>query len=229
MRFTDGLRCLALVAALAGTALLGLARAADEKNEGFTDLFNGRDLSGWKTRLDPKAKDADPARTWTVKDGIIVCTGHPNGFFYTDQSYKNYVLVYDWRYKRPDGLTNDDAFRGNSGCLVHIHNPEQPVTGGVWPQCVEVQGMNRDHGRLIPLKTTLAEAKFDREAKNKATHPVGQWNTTEITCTADGSISAKINGTPVSSGRSGLTEGMIGFQSEGAEIHFRNIRLKHIR
>jgi hypothetical protein len=219
------LRCVALAAALASTVLFGSATAADDKSEGFTDLFNGRDLRGWKTFLSPKAKDADPAKTWTVKDGVIICTGHPNGFFYTDKSYKDYVLLYDWLYKRPEGLTNEDKFLGNSGCLVHIHDPEKPVAGGVWPQCVEVQGMNRDHGRLIPLRTK-GEGKFDREAKNKATHPVGEWNTTEIICKGDGSITAKINGTRVSSGRFALTEGRIGFQSEGAEIHFRNIKIK---
>jgi hypothetical protein len=228
MRFTDLLRYLTLVVLLAGTALLGSAIAADAKDEGFTDFFNGKDFTGWNTFIDPKAKDADPAKTWTIKDGIIICTGHPYGFFYTDKSYKDYVIVYDWRYKRPEALTNENAFKGNSGCLVHIHNPEQPVTGGVWPQCVEVQGMNLNHGMLIFLKTK-GKGQFDREAKNRATHPVGQWNTTEITCKGDGSITAKINGTQVSSGRSDLTEGMIGFQSEGAEIHFRNIKIKQIK
>jgi hypothetical protein len=36
----------------------------------------------------------------------------------------------------------------------------------------------------------------------------------------------KVNGVPVSSGKTELTEGPIGRQSEGAEIHFRNIVLK---
>jgi hypothetical protein len=228
MHVTRLLRFLTLAALLAGAALLGSATAAD-KEEGFTDLFNGKDLTGWKTFLDPKAKEADPAKTWTVTDGIIICTGRPNGFFYTDKSYKDYVLLYDWQYKRPEGLTREDDFKGNSGCLVHIHNPEQPAVGGVWPQCVEVQGMNYNHGMLIYLKAKGPKPKFDRAAKNKATHPVGQWNTTEITCKGDGSITAKINGTEVSSGRSDLTEGMIGFQSEGAEIHFRNIKIKEMK
>jgi Domain of Unknown Function (DUF1080) len=226
MRWADSLRYLTLATLLAGTALFSAATAADE---GFVDLFNGKDFTGWKMFLDPKAKDADPAKTWSVKDGIIICTGRPNGFFYTDKSYKDYVLDYDWRYKRPEGLTSEATFKGNSGCLVHIHDPEHPAVGGVWPQCIEVQGMNLNHGQILYLKTTGDKASFDREAKNKATKPVGEWNTTEITCKADGTITAKINGTPVSSGKSQLTEGMIGFQSEGAEIHFRNIRLKHIK
>jgi hypothetical protein len=70
--------------------------------------------------------------------------------------------------------------------------------------------------------------KYDIEARNKATNKVGEWNTTEILC-QDGSIMAKINGTEVSSGKGELTEGMIGFQSEGAEVHFRNIKVKELK
>jgi hypothetical protein len=88
--------------------------------------------------------------------------------------------------------------------------------------------MNRDHGMLLFLQCK-GKGTFDRAAKDKATKPVGEWNTTEITCAADGTITAKINGTPVSSGKGELTEGVIGFQSEGAEIHFRNIKIKDMK
>ena len=228
MRCTGLLRCVTLTVLLAGTVLFPSATTAEDKKEGFTELFNGKDFTGWKFFLDPKAKDADPTKTWSVKDAIIVCTGHPNGFFYSDKSFKDYVLEYDWQYKRPEGLTKDETFRGNSGCLVHIQNPDQPAVGGVWPQCVEVQGMNLNHGMLYFLKTKGTQ-KYNKAAKDQATKPVGEWNTTEITCQADGTISAKINGSAVSTGKSELTEGRIGFQSEGAEIHFRNIRIKQMK
>jgi hypothetical protein len=210
---------------LAGVLTAGAALScpAAAKEEGFQPLFNGKDLTGWKFFL--ANKDADPATTWSVRDGIIICTGKPNGYFYTDKSYKNYVLRYDWKYQRPSGLVDDSKFTGNSGALVHIREPHK-----VWPKCVEVQGMNRDHGLLLGVAgVKLTGAKFDRAAKDRATKPVGEWNTTEIVCKADGSITAQINGTPVSSGTSPLTEGPIGFQSEGAEIHFRNIVLKELK
>jgi hypothetical protein len=213
------LGCAALLAAFG----LGATAADDNKDkDGFTPLFNGKDFTGWKFAVQG---GKDPDKTWSVREGVIVCTGRPNGFFYTDKSYKDYVLRYDWRYKRPGNLTDDAKFGGNSGCLVHIHDPGTPAVGGVWPQCVEVQGMNRDHGKLLFLKTK-GKGQWDKEAKDKATRPVGEWNTTEIVCQGDGSITCKINGTPVSSGKSDLTEGMIGFQSEGAEIHFRAIKIK---
>ncbi len=210
------------LALLTAVLLLGSVSAADDKNDqGFVDLFNGKDFTGWKVILQ---KDAPPEKTYSFQDGVIICTGRPNGYFYSDKSYKNYVIRYDWRYKRPDSLQDDSKFTGNSGCLVHIQPPHK-----VWPKCVEVQGMNRDHGLLIFIQCKKIDARFDRDAKNKATKPVGEWNTTEITCGADGSITAKINGTEVSTGKGELSEGMIGFQSEGAEIHFRNIKIKEMK
>jgi hypothetical protein len=213
--------CSALLAVLSLAVHPAGAQKVD-KAEGFTPLFNGTDLAGWKTRFG-KSK-LDTSKTFTVHGKALVVSGHPNGFIYTDKSYKNYVLRYDWRYKRPKGLKDDARFTGNSGCLVHIHNPTRPAVSGLWPQCVEVQGMNRDHGKLLFLEAK-GTARFDKEAKDRAVRKVGEWNTTEITCKADGTISVRINGTEVSSGKSDLTEGHIGFQSEGAEIHLRNILL----
>jgi hypothetical protein len=212
-----------LLALVLPAILLGPAWADDKDDAGFNSLFNGKNFDGWKMIL--ANKDADPAKTWSIKDGVIICTGRPNGYFYTDKNYKNYILRYDWQYARPANLADDSKFGGNSGALVHIHEPHK-----VWPKCIEVQGMNRDHGKLIGVSgVKLAGEKFDRPAKEKATKPVGEWNTTEIICKADGSIQASINGTEVSSGKSDLTEGPIGFQSEGAEIHFRNIKIKEMK
>jgi hypothetical protein len=193
----------------------GVAAANKADAGAFAPLFNGKDLTGFKTFLDPKAGDADPAKTWIVEDGVIRCTGKPSGYFYTDKSYSNYVLRYDWRY--PAG----SAPSSNSGCLVHIHPPHT-----LWPQAVEPQGRYFDHGKLFFIKVKPIEQKFDADALKRAEKPIGEWNTTEITCEPDGAVSVKVNGVPVSSGKTELTEGPIGWQSEGAEIHFRKIELK---
>jgi hypothetical protein len=42
----------------------------------------------------------------------------------------------------------------------------------------------------------------------------------------DGSLSVSINGVPVATGKSALTSGPIGFQSEGARVHFKDIKIK---
>src|SRR5262245_2228049 len=149
----------------------GTAPADDKPDDGFEALFNGKDLKGFKFFLDPKAKDADPAKTWSVVDGTIRCTGKPHGYFYTERSFKNYVLRYDWRY--PAGSDP----KSNSGCLVHIQPPH-----AIWPKSVEPQGRYFDHGKLFfPGGVKPLEQKFDAEAQKKALQPIGEWGTTEIT------------------------------------------------
>src|SRR5262249_25042878 len=198
-----------------GMLLLGATVGEEKKDdEGFTKLFNGKDLTGLKVILQG---NADPEKTFSVEKAVIICTGKPNGYFYTDKSYKNYVVRYDWKYARPDGLEDEEKFLGNSGCLVHIQGEHK-----VWPKCVEVQGMNRDHGMIFAIGGAKGKYTFNREALRKARKPVGEWNTTEIIC-KDGEITSKVNGTQVATGKGELDEGQIGWQSEGAEIHFRNI------
>ena len=204
-----------VTAALLGALVvwLGTSRAGEGD---FKNLFNGKNLEGWKFEVGK----ADPEKTFMVKKGIIVVSGSPNGYFYTDKSYKNYILRFDWRYKRPKDLEDDEKFLGNSGLLVHIQEPHR-----VWPKCVEVQGMNKEHGRIFGLGKFEAKFNFDAKALKKARKPVGEWNTTEV-LVKDGAITSKVNGAQISTGKSELTEGPFGFQSEGAEIHFKNIKIK---
>jgi hypothetical protein len=208
------LRIVTALGILAGAASLN-SRADD--GDGFATLFNGKDLSGWKTLV---AGKADSGKTFFVRDGVIVVSGSPAGYFYTDKSFKNYVLRFDWRYKRPADLTDEEKFGGNSGLLVHIQLPHR-----VWPKCVEVQGENRTHGNIFAIEGAKGKFTFDRKALKKVRNPVGDWNTTEVIC-RDGAITSKVNGTQVSTGKGDLTEGPFGFQSEGAELHFKNIKIK---
>jgi hypothetical protein len=203
--------------ALASVVLLAFGAFAADKDEGWTRLFNGKDLTGLKVQFKDADKGADPAKAFSVKDGSLVVSGKPTCYVYTDKSYKSYVLRFDWRF--PEGSSPDS----NSGCLVHIQTPHK-----VMPKSVEPQGRYKDHGKLFFLGVKGA-GKFDQEAHKKALRPMGQWSTTEVTCNADGTVSVKLNGVPVSSGKTELTSGPIGFQCEGSEIHFRNIQIKEMK
>jgi hypothetical protein len=188
----------------------------EEKNtDGWVPLFNGKDLTGLKVQFKEKAKDADPNKTFTVKDSALIVSGKPTCYIYTEKSYKDYVLTFDWRFPK-DSLPDS-----NSGCLVHIQEPYTLVM----PKSVEPQGRYKDHGKLFFVRVK-GEGTFDEAAHKKALKPMGEWSTTEVTCQADGTVSVKLNGVPVSQGKTELTSGPIGFQCEGWEIHFRNIKIK---
>jgi len=214
------LRCgVALVFAVLFTPL---SHAEDVGEEGWTDLFNGKNLDGWKFYMGGKSEEN--GGVFSVQDGVIVCTGRPSGYMYTPKSYSNYTLQFDLAFARPEGLEDDTKFRGNSGCLIHVADRNAL---GVWPRSVEVQGMNRQLGLILPIPRSLKCTRtFDAALSAKARKPIGEFNLVEIEVKG-GDMVIELNGRVVSTvGKCELTEGPIGFQSEGVETHWRNIRIR---
>src|SRR5262249_39822807 len=81
---------------------------ADNKDD-WSSLFNGKDLTGLKVHFKDADKDADPAKTFSVKDGALIVSGKPTCYIYTEKSYKDYVVTFEWRF--PEGSAPDS----NSG------------------------------------------------------------------------------------------------------------------
>src|SRR5688572_25392452 len=76
--------------------LLCLPIAAHAEEDGFTPLFNGRDLANWvNVNCAPD--------TWSVRDGVIACTGKPKGMLRTPRQYENFILELEWRHLRSGG------------------------------------------------------------------------------------------------------------------------------
>jgi hypothetical protein len=220
MRTLAFLSALLLVAA--AFAAVPLSAAEDDKEAPkFVPIFNGKNLDGWVAVLG--GKEAEAGTTFTVKEGALVISGKPAGYVATKKSFEDYTIKYDWKFVRPAKLEDDEKFGGNSGLLIHIQGPPAK---GVWPKCLEVQGMNRQHGQLLNVSGAKGGPyKFDQAALKKARKRVGEWNTTEVTVKG-GQVVVKVNGTEVASGKSELTKGPIGFQSEGSELHIKNVAVR---
>lgn len=191
-------------------------------------LFDGKSLDGWAHHLvDPDVKMED---VWSVQDRVLVCKGEPLGYLYTKGEYKNFRLMLQWRWapgKKP----------GNSGVLLRITG--EPI--GFMPKCLEAQLKNGSAGdiwafrgfqltgpkdRLREVKGNPALGDFPGVAamKNLEKEP-GQWNSYQIVLRGD-KMTVRVNGEKVNEATGcGVVAGKIGLQSEGAEIHFRRIRL----
>jgi hypothetical protein len=187
-------------------------------------LFNGEDLSGWTAVLSEENAKAEDV--WTVKDGVLYCTGKPNGYIRTDRDFKDYTLTLQWRF--PEGSTG-----GNSGVLVHT---SEPGAIGIWPKSIEVQLFSENAGDFWVIGTDLDvenedERKMGRRHLNltdDSEKPIGEWNQMEIVCEGD-TISVKVNGELVNSATNcTVTEGAISLQSEGVPIEFRDVVLTPI-
>jgi hypothetical protein len=209
---------------VAAAAVLGIGFSSVNANEDgkWTDLLAGENLEGFRFYFGKDKTDNDG--TFSIKDGMLICSGRPAGYMCTKKSYSDFVIQFELAFKRPDDLTDEKKFRGNSGCLIHIGEKNAL---GVWPRSIEVQGMQRGLGLILPIpRDVKCERTLDAEARDKVLKPVGQFNLVEIDVKG-GDMKISVNGTLVST-VSGceLTEGPIGFQSEGAETHWKNIRIR---
>jgi hypothetical protein len=193
------------------------ARAAEE----FRPLFNGKDLTGWvPVNVAPE--------TFTVRDGLVVSTGKPNGFLRTDRHYENFIVELEYRHLVP---------LGNAG--VFIWSDALPFVGKPFSRAIEVQildGRNSDvytsHGDVFAIQGATMRPdrphpkgsmrSLPREQRAK---PAPEWNHYRITC-KDGTITLAVNGKDVSGGSDCVPrKGYICLEAEGSECHFRNIRI----
>ena len=159
-----------------------LAQEADKPivPTGKVELFNGKDLTGWVSFL---KDNADAAGTWSVQDGLLKCTGKPNGYLRTEKNYADYKVTVEWKFTKP----------GNTGVLVHMHQPEK-----IWPLTVECQGMHDHQGDMYFWSgSKCAELTKGPKVARKAADaekPVGEWNTFQVICAKD-TITILVNGT----------------------------------
>ena len=192
--------------------------------EGFKPLFNGNNFEGWhNVNCGPK--------TWTVKDGMIHCTGKPIGELRTTKMYENFILEVEWRHLKS---------RGNAGIFVWAD--AYPAKGQPFHRGVEVQVLENAYGntrgytthgdifpihgaKMTPINGRGGSRAFPTENRSK---PSPQWNHYRIVCN-DGEISLAVNGKVVTGGKAAKPrKGYICLESEGSPVQFRNIKIKEL-
>lgn len=178
-------------------------------------LFNGRDLTGWKWVAGDGKTPLE--NVWKVEDGILKCNGKPAGYIRTEKDYTNYILRLQWRFSKP----------GNSGVLMRMIGEDK-----VWPRSIEAQLHHQNAGDIwnidkFPMKVDMARTQDRHTVKLKPTNerPMGEWNDYEITLVGS-NLEMKVNGLVQNTATEVLeTPGKLCLQSEGAAIEFRNIML----
>ena len=182
-----------------------------------TQLFNGKDLTGWSFSLAPDS-DAEADDVFGVENGVITIAGQPFGYMITDGVYGNYTLHVEWRW------VDEPA---NSGIFV-LAEPGD----GLWPRCAEVNLMAGHAGDMIASGGSafeeLPEGRFLRTTVESPEKPAGEWNTAEVICNGN-HIQAFVNGTLMNEAHFDRTEGHIALQSEGGPLEVRNVYLVPIK
>ena len=210
-----------------------LPPAADEdgvKAGGFTKIFDGNTLNGWKHTPD--------ITHWKAIQGILKHDGKPGPTkdMWTEKSYGDFTLVCDWRWSgrgpkktqpkvMPDGSTNGTVeieefdngiyLRGNTKSQVKLWN--WPIGSG------EVYGYRTDANMPPEIKAGVTP-------KANADKPIGEWNRTMVTLKGD-RLTVSLNGKLVIDNAQlpGVpASGPIGLQHHGSAIDFANLWIKEL-
>ena len=205
---------------------------------GFTALFDGESLSGWRGRphFDPAAEaalapeeraakqaewDADMRQHWKVEGGEIVSDGH-GVFLTTDHDYGDFELHLEWML--PESCADSGIYlRGNPqvqiwdpDCERDFQHGNQKGSGGLWNNPADSPGK-------WPLE--------------RADSPTGAWNTTRVRMQGE-HVTVILNdrivvddarlanffaaGTPLPE------KGPIQIQTHGAPMRVRNVAIREL-
>ncbi|MEA5129381.1 MAG: DUF1080 domain-containing protein [Proteiniphilum sp.] len=186
-------------------------------------IFNGKDLSNWNFVVENNAVPGDQVYTVT-EEGVISIKGEPLGYMYTKEKYGNFTLELEYRW---------EGEATNSGVFILIEDPANPFPRGI--ECQLAAGKAGDFVLLNGSdlnEYTLPEGITERpkfpvigKMQPSSEKPTGEWNKMKITA-IDGAISVYVNDILQNQATSKVKEGHIGLQSEGKEVHFRNLVIR---
>lgn len=208
-------------------------------------LFDGHGLDQFDTFLKIQGLNKDPDHVFQVEKNIIHVSGKEFGYIITKQEYQDYYLRAEFKWGEGTYAPREGHAR-DSGILYNIQGPQK-----VWPRSLEFQileGGTGDFwltdGGAVTARGTRATGpegkavKIDRIAKGpskditgyrdplgEVEKPHGKWNRLELVVQGD-HVKHLVNGKLVNEGTEAFpSSGKVLFQSEGAEIFFRNIKL----
>ena len=209
-------------------------------------LFDGRDFTHFDTFLKEHGLNNDPDHVFGVVNGVIHVSGKEFGYLITKQEFANYYLRAEFKWGEGTYAPRAGQAR-DSGILYHVQGPQK-----VWPTSVEFQIIEGGTGdfwmtdggaltgpngvRVIGPPGTAF--KIDRIGKGpwnnvagyrdpvgELERPHGQWNLLELVAQGD-HVKQFVNGKLANEGSEAFpSSGKILFQSEGAELFFRKIKL----
>ena len=208
---------------------------ADPNEKGYVNLFNGKDLSGWKGLVDnpisrpkmsadqlkQKQEKADDIMraNWKVEDGLLVYEGHSFDNLCSEKAYGDFEMTVDWKLD-PNGEEPDAGvyLRGTPQVQIwdirRTNVGAQVGSGGLY---------NNQQHRSTP--TSVEDNKL------------GEWNTFYIRMVGD-KVTVKLNGVTVVDNvvlenywdrkQPIFPREQIEMQAHGSKVFFRDIYLKEL-
>ena len=214
-----------LMTAFFSTALLTLGGCSTtetaERDDGWVDLFNGKDLAGWTSGGDLSA--------WGVEDGEMVTVKPGKGWWLrTERMYRDFEMTLD--FWMPEG--------GNSGIGLRGSSNRDPAFSGFEVQILDTHGEEPGMRNCGAVYEAIAPDAM-------AVHEPGNWNSYRITLVGD-TLNVWLNRQHIHDDaklddrgfyrnpddklplNARATTGYISIQDHGHPFRFRNIKIKDL-
>jgi hypothetical protein len=220
--------------------------------EGFTALFNGKDLANWQGAVDIKARatlkqeqldarqkaaNISMNETWKVVDGVLVHTpkvdekGKKSGVsLQTVKDYGDFEFHVDWKIEKA----------GDSGLYLRGNPQVQIWDSDNLPESLKAVDGGTGSGGLWnnPLPKGVDPKSIGKMPLKRADKPVGEWNTFKIVMKGD-KVTIHLNGELVidkaplanywDKGKPLPETGPIELQYHGDKLWFKNIYIKELK
>lgn len=206
-----------------------------EKKDGWQLLFDGNSTKGWHS-----FNQQNVGAAWKVQDQTLYLDASGNsgrGDIVSDETFENFHLKFDWKI----------APKGNSGLMFLVQEgQDRQATWHTGPEYQIIDDVNYpDKLQAVQLSASLYDLI---PCPQGIVRPAGEWNTSEIILN-NGKLEFLVNGKKAVSTNlwdenwnkmvaeskfikekdfAASKKGKIALQDHGAEVWFRNIKVKKI-
>ena len=206
--------------------------------DGWTDLFDGSSLAGWRGY-----NGVEIEGIWTAEAGVLHLVGREKGSphvnIITEAEYDDFDLRFEWKVE--EGT--------NSGVMFHVgEGPKQPYLTGPEYQVLDNFGFRSGKGLPVgPVEHSASNYAIE-PAVSDETKPIGEWNSGQIVVQGD-HVEYWLNGVKTAEYEmhspkwneqvanskfkkwadfATLGKGHIGLQDHGHRVWFRNLKIKEL-
>jgi hypothetical protein len=196
--------------------VLLLTNFSCEKNADpkWIELFNGKDLTGWRPKITGYALDENFGNTFRVENGVIKVSydkydsfNERFGHLFYERPFSEYIFSMEYRFIGDQVKGGPDWALRNSGVMIHGQDPQTMQKDQDFPISIEVQllGGDGEHPRTTANLCTPG-TQIVMEGKEVTDHCISshsetfhgeQWVKLDILVLGDSTITHYINGVEV--------------------------------
>lgn len=183
-------------------------------NSEWTELFNGKDLSGWIPKITGYPTGENYGNTFKVEDGLLTVSydkyarfSNRFGHLFYEKPFSNYVLRVEYRFIGDQVAGGERWALKNSGVMFHSQSPESMTEQQDFPISLEAQflgGLGEGPRPTANLCTPGMHVYMEGElitqhclTADAPTYDGEEWVTMDIVARADGHIAHVIQGDTV--------------------------------